>query len=127
MIQQDILEKVPPGGSKWASPHVNVRKSDGDIRVCGDFKVGVNPKICSDSFPMPNIENAFSAMAGMTHFAKIDLTSAYNQLELEESSREITTMNTPIGLVRWKRLPYGIKTASAQFQSAIGTDDWGHA
>ena len=119
MIEQGILEKVPPGGSKWASPMVIVRKPNGDVRVCADFKVGVNPKICSDSYPMPNIETAFSSLAGMTHFAKIDLEAAYNQLELEEASREITTMNTPIGLLRWKRLPFGIKTASAQFQSAI--------
>ena len=96
-----------------------VRKADGDLRICADNKVGVNPKICNDSYPLPRIESAFTNLANMTHFAKIDLTSAYNQIEMEESSREITTMNTPLGLVRWTRLPFGIKTASAQFQRAI--------
>ncbi len=119
MISDGILEKVPPGGSRWASPMVVVRKPNGDVRIYVDFKVGVNPKICNDSYPMPHIETAFSALSGMTHFAKIDLEAAYNQLALEEDSREVTTMNTPIGLLRWKRLPFGIKTASAQFQSAI--------
>lgn len=52
----------------------------------------------------------------MTHFAKIDLTNAYNQIELDESSKEVTTMNTPISLLRWNRLPFGIKTASAIFR-----------
>ena len=119
MINDGILEKVPPGGSKWASPMVIVRKPNGNLRVCADYKVGVNPKICSDSYPMPSVETAFSALAGMQYFAKIDLASAYNQLQLDEDSRAITTMNTPIGLLRWTRLPFGIKTASAQFQSAI--------
>ena len=68
---------------------------------------------------MPHIETAFSAMAGMTHFAKLDIAGAYNQIELDEDSREITTMNTPLGLLRWRRLPFGIKTASAQFQAAM--------
>ena len=68
---------------------------------------------------MPQIETAFSQMANMTHFAKIDLTNAYNQIELDDESKEITTINTPIGLLRWTRLPFGIKTASAQFQAAI--------
>ena len=119
MIDQGILEKVAPGGSRWASPIVVVRKTDGDVRICADYKVGVNPKICNDSFPMPTVETAFSNMAGMTHFAKLDLASAYNQLRLDETSREITTINTPIGLLRWRRLPFGIKTASAQFQAAM--------
>ena len=119
MVDQGILEKVPPGGSRWASPLVIVRKPDGDVRICADYKVSVNPKICNDSFPMPQIESAFSALAGMSYFAKLDMASAYNQLELEKTSREITTINTPIGLLRWTRLPFGIKTASAQFQSAM--------
>ena len=55
----------------------------------------------------------------MKLFAKIDLANAYNQIELDEVSREITTINTPLGLLRWTRLPFGIKTASALFQAAI--------
>ena len=94
MIKDGILEKVLPGGSKWASPMVIVRKSNGDLQVCADYKVGINPKICSDSFPMPNVETAFSALASMQYFTKIDLASAYNQLQLDKDSRTITTMNT---------------------------------
>ena len=119
MIDQGILERVPPGGSRWASPIVVVRKPDGDVRICSDYKVGVNDKLCSDSYPLPRIETAFSAMSGMRYFAKLDLAAAYNQIELEEESREVTTINTPIGLLRWTRLPFGVKTASAQFQRAI--------
>nr|XP_012559948.1 uncharacterized protein K02A2.6-like [Hydra vulgaris] len=119
MIQQGLLQRVPPGGSRWASPLVVVRKTDRDLRICADYKIGVNQKICSDSYPIPNIETVFHKMVGMKYFAKIDLKGAYHQIEMDKEAREITTVNTPIGLLRWTCLPFGIKTASAIFQRAI--------
>nr|XP_047146105.1 uncharacterized protein K02A2.6-like [Hydra vulgaris] len=119
MIQQGLLQRVPPGGSRWASPLVVVRKTDGDLRICADYKIGVNQKICSDSYPIPNIETVFHKMAGMKYFAKIDLKGAYHQIEMDKEALELTTVNTPIGLLRWTYLPFGIKTASAIFQRAI--------
>nr|XP_047139127.1 uncharacterized protein K02A2.6-like [Hydra vulgaris] len=119
MIQQGLLQRVLPGGSRWASPLVVVRKTDGDLRICSDYKIGVNQKICSDSYPIPNIETVFHKMAGMKYFAKIDFKGAYHQIEMDKEAQEITTVNTPIGLLRWTRLPFGIKTASAVFQRAI--------
>ena len=62
LIEQDLLEHDFSGGSKWTSPIVVLRKSDGDIRICGDYKIGVNPKVCSDSYPLPNVEVAFHAL-----------------------------------------------------------------
>ena len=120
-IDKDLMEKVPPGGSKWASPIVCVMKPTGKVRICGDYKVGVNHQICSDSYPIPHAETVLTKLNGMKHFAKIDLAQAYHQTSLDEESRELTTVNTPIGLVRWKVLPEGIKTASAIFQKAIET------
>ena len=119
MIQQGLLQRVPPGGGKWALPLFVVRKQDGDLRICADYKIGVNQKICSDSYPIPNIENVFHKMAGMKYFAIIDLKGAYHQIEMDKEAQEITTVNTPIGLLRWTCLPFGIKTASAIFQRAI--------
>ena len=55
----------------------------------------------------------------MILFAKIDLKSAYSLIKLEDKFKEITTLNTPIGLLRWSHLPFGIKTASHLFQRAI--------
>ena len=46
MIQQGILEKAPQGGSNCASPIVAIRKPDGDLRICEDYKIGVNCQIC---------------------------------------------------------------------------------
>ena len=118
-IKEDLLEPAPPGGSKWASPIVVLKKKDGDLRICGDYKIGVNHKVCADSYPIPNVEVALHKLAGMKVFSKIDLKSAYHQIPINENFKEVTTINTPIGLLRWKRMPYSIKTASAIFPKAI--------
>ena len=58
LIEQDLLEYVPSGGSKWSSPIVVLRKSNGDIRICGDYKIGLNHKVYLDSYQIPNVEVA---------------------------------------------------------------------
>lgn len=55
----------------------------------------------------------------MSIFTKIDLKTGYHQIPIDDNFKEVTTINTPIGLLRWKRMPYRIKTASAVFQRAI--------
>ena len=119
ILSHGILEKVPQGGSEWASPIVVVPKPNGDVRICADYKAGVNEQICSDSYPLPNVEVSLASLVGCRFFAKLDLTSAYNQIKLDESSKEILTINTPLGLLRWTRMPYGVKTAGAIFQAAM--------
>ena len=118
LIEQGLLEHVPPRGSKWASPIVVLRKSDGHIPICGDYKIGVNHKVCSDSYPISNVEVTIYTLADMSVFTKIDLKTAYHQIQTDDNFKEVTTMNMPTGLLKW-RMPYGIKTANAIFQRAI--------
>ena len=75
-IKQMILEKTTKDGSNWASPMVAIRKPDWDLRICGDYKIGVNHQICSDTFPWPNTETAKDWLARMKYLAKIELKSA---------------------------------------------------
>ena len=79
IIQRGILEKVTHRGSIWVSPVVATKKTDGDIKICGGNKIGVNHQICSNSCPLPSIETASHKLENMKHFAKIDLKSANNQ------------------------------------------------
>ena len=104
---------------KWASPIVVLRKSNGDIRICGDYKIGINHKVCTDSYPILNVKVAFHTQAGMSVFTKIDLKTAYHKIPIDNNFKEVTTINTPIGLLKWKRMSYGIVTASAIFQRGI--------
>ncbi|XP_043064465.1 uncharacterized protein K02A2.6-like [Drosophila ficusphila] len=102
--------------SNWASPIVLAPKPGGDIRICGDFKQAVNAQIDVELYPLPTKEALFHIIRHGKQFSKIDLKDAYLQMELDEASKEIMVVNTPVGLFQYQRLPYGIASAPAIFQ-----------
>nr|XP_043069086.1 uncharacterized protein K02A2.6-like [Drosophila bipectinata] len=99
--------------SNWASPIVLAPKPGGAIRICGDFKQAVNAQIDVEQYPLPTKESLFHIIR---HGSKIDLKHAYLQMELDEDSKTIMVVNTPLGLFQYQRLPYGIASAPAIFQ-----------
>ena len=101
------------------SGHVVLRKSGGDIRICGDYKTVVNHKVCSASYSILNVEIAVHALAGMSEFTKIDLKMVYHQIQIDNNFKEVITINMQLGLLKWKKMPYGVKTISAKFQSTM--------
>ncbi|XP_041376823.1 uncharacterized protein K02A2.6-like [Gigantopelta aegis] len=119
LVSDGILTKV--NYSEWATPVVPVIKQDGSVRVCGDFKVTVNPVLEVDQYPLPRIEDIFASLAGGQRFSKIDLRQAYLQMEVDEKSRDLLTVNTEKGLYRFNRLVYGIASAPAIWQRAMDT------
>ncbi|XP_064459074.1 uncharacterized protein K02A2.6-like [Ornithodoros turicata] len=110
---------VPVKTSDWATPLVVVRKAENQVRLCGDYKVTVNPCIKTDHYPLPVVEDLFAALAGGKVFTVLDLTTAYQQLELHRDSRSLLTVNTHLGLFNFVRMPYGISSAPAIFQSVM--------
>ena len=109
-----IIEKVE--SSEWASPIVvAVKPGREKVRVCGDY-TAVNKMIQNQTYLSPSIETAFSKMSNKKIFCKLDLSEAYYQIPLRESSKDVTTINTPFGRFRFNRLPYGIKVSPAVFQ-----------
>ncbi|XP_041962465.1 uncharacterized protein K02A2.6-like [Alosa sapidissima] len=109
----------PVEHSDWATPVVPVSKKDGTVRLCGDFKVTLNPALCVDKYPIPRIEDLFASLAGGQRFSKLDLSNAYLQMEVEEKSRELLTISTQKGLFRFNRLPFGVASSPALFQKAM--------
>ena len=73
LIKSELLEHAPPGGSKWESPIVVLRTSNGDIRIPANYEIGVTHNFCLDSYPIPNVEVVLHIKAGMSVFTKIDL------------------------------------------------------
>ncbi|KAL9950577.1 hypothetical protein ACROYT_G043093 [Oculina patagonica] len=112
-----VIEKVRY--SEWAAPIVPVVKPDNSIRVCGDYKVTVNSVLEVDQHPLPNPEELFVTLSGGEKYSKLDLSRAYQQILLDDDSREYVTINTHKGLYRPTRLPFGVSSASAIFQSKI--------
>lgn len=100
----------------WATPIVPVTKSDGSVRLCGDYKVTLNKFLEQDRHPMPRIEEIFNSLRGGKKFSKIDLREAYSQLELDDESKKLCAWSTTKGIFVMNRMPYGITPASAKFQ-----------
>ena len=117
--QLKFFKARPVQISKWAAPIVPVVNRDGSIRICGDYKQTVNQASLVDPYPLPRIDDLFTSLSGGKKFSKLDLSKAYQQLVLAESSRELTTINTHKGLYHYTRLPFGISSAPAIFQRTI--------
>ena len=113
----DIIEDVD-GPTPWVSPLVAVPKSNGDIRVCVDVR-RVNEAILLERHPIPTLEETLQDLNGATVFSKLDLRWGYHQVELHPESRVLTTFSTHMGLKRYKRLIFGLSSASEIYQYVI--------
>ncbi|XP_064088405.1 uncharacterized protein K02A2.6-like [Macrobrachium nipponense] len=91
---EGIIEKVDY--SEWAAPIVPVSKDNGSNRICGDFKVTINRYVENPEHPMPNPDELYQRLNGGKTFSKLDLSQAYQQVELDEESRKYVTINTPL-------------------------------
>ena len=81
--------------SQWASGVVPVAKRETkDVRLCGDYKVTINPVLREDKHPLPCIKDIFAKLARGKRFSKIDLNNAYLQMEVKEDSKHYLTIST---------------------------------
>jgi hypothetical protein len=120
LLEIDVIEPVETA-EFGAVPIVTVVKPGGAVRICADFKVGLNRYIDVQQYPLPHIDDLFATLAGGKHFSKVDLADAYLQVEVDEDSRKYLVITTHRGLFRYKRVPFGIASAVAIFQCAIET------
>ncbi|XP_050509696.1 uncharacterized protein K02A2.6-like isoform X1 [Diabrotica virgifera virgifera] len=118
MIKVGILK--PVSFSEWASPIVIVPKKCGnDVRICVDFRVTVNKVLNVNQYPLPIPADIFASLAGGKIFCVLDMSGAYQQLQVHSDSQKYLTINTHMGMFRYTRLTYGIACAPALFQSVI--------
>ena len=121
LLQKDIIEKVEGVPTPWVSPIVVTPKKNTDkIRVCVDMREP-NKAIMRERHQMPTVDELINDLNGAKIFSKVDLRSGYHQLELDKNSRSITTFSTHVGLFRYKRLKFGVCSASEVFQKEIRT------
>jgi len=106
--------------SKWAAPTVVTLKDPSDpsgpIRICGDYKITINQTAPLDAYPIPKTEDQLATLTGGEKFTKLDLSQAYQQLELDEASRELLMINMHQGLYQPFRLQFGVHSATGIFQ-----------
>jgi transposase InsO family protein len=109
---------IVPSNSDCSSPIVLIKKPDGSIRFCVDYRK-LNEITIKDNYPMPNIEDKIDALGGSRVFTSLDLTSGYWQFEMEPESRRLTAFTCSEGLFEFRDMPFGLCNAGATFQRAI--------
>ncbi|XP_046595336.1 uncharacterized protein LOC124294411 [Neodiprion lecontei] len=116
---QQLAIISPVEYSDWGTPIVPVLKSNGTLRLCGDYKVTLNKYLEVDRYPLPRVEEVLETLRGGKIFTKLDLSEAYQQLPLTQESQKLVVISTHIGLFKYHRLPYGVATGPGSFQRVM--------
>ena len=112
MIEVDAIR---PSCSPYSSNVVIVRKKDGTIRFCLDFRK-LKYKTIKDAYAIPRVEDTLHLLAKAKYFSKLDLRSGYWQVEIKEKDKPKTAFQVgTLGSFEFNRMPFGLCNAPATF------------
>ncbi len=111
----DIIE---PTTSSWGSPALLVAKKSGKWRLVADYR-RLNELTKRFDYPIPIIDDILTELGDSKYYCTLDLSSGYFQVPIHPDDRDKTTMVTPFGRFRYKRMPMGLRNAGSHFQWAM--------
>jgi hypothetical protein len=117
---QELLDQgmIRPNVSPWGAPMIFVKKKDGSLRLCIDYKQ-LNRVTIRNQYPLPRIDDLFDQMKGALVFSKIDLRSGYHQLRVKEEDIPKTYFRTRFGHYEFVVVPFGLSNAPGVFMSLM--------
>ena len=112
MDKQGLIER---SHSPWSSALVLVRKKDGSLRCCVDYRA-LNEATVKDSYPLPRIDDTLDALVGAKWFTTLDLKAGYHQIGMAEEDMAKTAFSCGGGLWQWRVMPFGLCNSPATFE-----------